>query len=285
MGDSKPTARLALGVVTFNNDAAQLAHLLRSVELAAREAAARAAVSLYVIDNGAESVWPAPPAPEVALRRLAPVGNVGFGHAMNLLMAAAFADEATGWFLCVNPDGVLHRRCLGELLLASGAAPGALVEARQFPEEHRKAYDAATMETPWASGACLLVPRALYEAVGGFDPNFFMYLEDIDLSWRARSAGFKVLVAPGALFGHSVLGRAPSPAVERFTLTSGRYLAFKWKGERFREWVEGLLVGRGLFASRAELPALPEPGAGRFDTFDTSVADFEHGFDFAPVRW
>jgi GT2 family glycosyltransferase len=121
--------------------------------------------------------------------------------------------------------------------------------------------------------------------VGGFDPNIFMYLEDVELSWRVRSAGFSVRLAPGALFGHSVLGRAPSPAVERFTLTSGRYLAFKWKGERFREWVEGLLVGRGLFASRAELPALPEPGAGRFDTFDTSVADFEHGFDFAPVRW
>ncbi|HEY0171437.1 MAG TPA: glycosyltransferase family 2 protein [Pyrinomonadaceae bacterium] len=282
MGDSETAAgagRLALGVVTFNNDAAQLAQLLRSVELAAREVGARSAVELYVIDNGAESVWPAS---GVALRRLQPVGNVGFGHAMNLLMAAAFADDSTGRFLCVNPDGVMHPRCLDELLRASELSPGALIEARQFPEEHMKSYDEATLETPWASGACLLIPRALYEAVGGFDVNFFMYLEDIDLSWRARSAGFKVLVAPGALFGHPVLGRAPSPAVERFTLTSGRYLAFKWKGERFREWVEGLLIERGLFASRAELPALPEPGAGRFDP---SVADFEHGFDFAPVRW
>lgn len=275
-------SKLALGVVTFNNDAAQLAHLLRSIELAARETRGRAGVGLYVIDNGAESVWPES---EVAVKRLPSVGNVGFGHAMNLLMAAAFADDSTGWFLCVNPDGVLHPRCLGELLRASELSPGALIEARQFPEEHRKIYDEATFETPWASGACLLIPRALYEAVGGFDANFFMYLEDIDLSWRARSAGFKVLIAPGALFGHSVLGRAPSPAVERFMLTSGRYLAFKWRGERFREWVEGLLVERGLFASRSGLPALPETGAGRSDTFDTSVADFEHGFDFAPVRW
>lgn len=282
MGDSEPASKLALGVVTFNNDAAQLAHLLRSIELAARGTGGRAAAELFVIDNGAESVWPAS---EVVLKRLPSVGNVGFGHAMNLLMAAAFADDSTGWFLCVNPDGVLHPRCLDELLRVSKATPGALVEARQFPEEHRKSYDEATFETPWASGACLLMPRALYEAVGGFDANFFMYLEDIDLSWRARAAGFKVLVAPGALFGHSVLGRAPSPAVERFMLTSGRYLAFKWKGERFREWVEGLLVERGLVASRAALPALPESGAGRFDTFDTSVADFEHGFDFAPVRW
>ena len=282
MGDSEPTPKLALGVVTFNNDARQLAHLLRSIELAARDAAGRAEAELHVIDNGAESDWPAS---GVALQRLKPVGNVGFGHAMNLLMESAFADERARWFVCVNPDGVLHRRCLSELLRASEETPGALVEARQFPEEHRKAYDAETLETPWASGACLLIPRELYEAVGGFDTNLFMYLEDIDLSWRARAAGFKVLVAPGALFGHSVLGRAPSPAVERFMLTSGRYLASKWGGARFREWVEGLLVERGLVASRAELPPLPGPGAGRFDAFDTSVADFEHGFDFAPVRW
>jgi GT2 family glycosyltransferase len=280
MDESNPPApKLALGVVTYNNDAAQLAHLLRSIDLAASKLGGRAAVEVYIIDNGTESAWPAS---EVALKRIEPVGNVGFGRAMNILMATAFSEAATRRFLCVNPDGVLHRRCLEELLHASEASPDALIEARQFPEEHRKTYDAETLESPWASGACLLIPRTIYEAVGGFDPNLFMYLEDIDLSWRARSAGFKVRLAPGALFGHSVLGREPSPAVERFSLTSGRYLAFKWRDEAFREWVEGLLVERGAYASRAELPPLPEPGAFKFDP---AVPDFGHSFDFAPVRW
>lgn len=284
MGESRTHAgagRLALGVVTYNNGPAQLAHLLRSVELSAAAAAGRAAVEVYAIDNGAESAWPAS---TVALRKAEPVGNVGFANGMNILMAAAFADARTRWFLCVNPDGVLHRRCLDELLAAGEANPGALVEARQFPEEHKKVYDARTLESPWASGACLLVPRRIYEAVGGFDPNFFMYHEDIDLSWRARSAGFSVRLAPGALFGHSVLDRRLSPAVEKFFLTSGRYLAHKWKCEGFREWVEGVMVERGLYPSRAALPPPPEPGPGA-GPLDPSVANFGHGFNFAPVRW
>lgn len=280
MADSnQPRAKLALGVVTYNNGAAQLSQLLRSIELASRRAAGRAAVEVYAIDNGAESAWPSSP---VVLKRFDSAGNVGFGRAMNLLMGAAFSDADAAWFLCVNPDGVLHHACLEALLSAAASSPEALIEARQFPEEHRKLYDAETLESPWASGACLLIPRKIYEAVGGFDPNIFMYLEDVDLSWRARSAGFPVRVAPGALFGHSVLERGLDRGVEKFFLTSGRYLAFKWKADAFRERAEALLVERGLYPSRAELPPLPDPGAGELNP---AVADFEHGFYFAPVRW
>src|SRR5687767_13126120 len=141
MGDAARPAgapKLALGVVTYNNDPAQLAHLLRSIGLAAAPLAGRADVEVHAIDNGAESSWPAS---EVMLRRVEPVGNVGFGRAMNILMAAAFAEPRTRWFICVNPDGVMHRRCLEELLGDSEANPDAIVEARQFPEEHKKVYD------------------------------------------------------------------------------------------------------------------------------------------------
>ncbi|HZG53654.1 MAG TPA: glycosyltransferase [Pyrinomonadaceae bacterium] len=274
---------MAIGVVTYNNPPPHLAQLLRSIELSAsRLNEPDISVRLYSIDNGAESLWPES---DIPLTRIASHGNIGFGRAMNLLMSEAFADPETEWFLCVNPDGIIHHRALGELLSSSKAQPGSLLEARQFPEEHAKAYDPVTLETSWASGACLLIRREIYETVGGFDPNFFMYLEDVDLSWRVRAAGFSVKVSPHALFGHAVLEREYAPNTDATFLLSGRYLARKWKNSQFLRWAERELVSRGHFRVKADLPPLPDP-AGISDSEILSVQpDFNNHFNFSSPRW
>lgn len=273
---------LAIGVVTFNNSKAQLAQLARSIELAVRHIEeAQVKINLFVIDNGRESCWPQSSIPS---RRIESHGNVGFGRGMNALMTAAFAESETEWFLCVNPDGVMHRRALKELLSSSRTHPDSLIEARQFPEEHVKPYDPQTLETPWATGACLLIRRRIFESLGGFDPNFFMYLEDIDLSWRARAAGFSVKVSPNALFGHAVLHRKPDPSVDKSFLLSGRYLAFKWKNSEFYEWAERELVKRKYYQSRSELPELNGLNTVAAET-STELADFKHYFHFSAPRW
>jgi GT2 family glycosyltransferase len=52
------------------------------------------------------------------------------------------------------------------------------------------------------SGACFAIRRQLFEALGGFDESFFMYVEDADLSLRARLAGYACLYVPCSVIRH-----------------------------------------------------------------------------------
>jgi len=54
----------------------------------------------------------------------------------------------------------------------------------------------------WVTGACMLVRREALERVGHFDPNFFMFLEDVDLCHRVRKKGWEVLYTPSAEVVH-----------------------------------------------------------------------------------
>ena len=54
------------------------------------------------------------------------------------------------------------------------------------------------------SGAALCLKRELYEKIGGFDEQFFMYLEDVDLCKRAHEAGYRVVYLPDAVITHAI---------------------------------------------------------------------------------
>ena len=51
-------------------------------------------------------------------------------------------------------------------------------------------------------GADMMMPRALFEKVGGFDPDFFMYAEEEELTWRIHSQGYDVVSVPQAKIIH-----------------------------------------------------------------------------------
>lgn len=67
-----------------------------------------------------------------------------------------------------------------------------------------------TVDVDWASGACLMVRTADYEAVGGLDASFFAHMEEIDLCWRLRRSGRRVVAVGDAAAFH--LGGGSLPA-------------------------------------------------------------------------
>jgi GT2 family glycosyltransferase len=280
------TLSMTIGIVLFNNSLAELRDFARTLHRAIarlREIEAQATpprstvISLRLHNNGDVAVDPAVLAPDARLT--SSPSNLGFARSHNLLMAEAFAEGThTDFYLVINPDGMLHPEALVEMVAAARRYGGrALVEAAQFPEELPKTFDALTFDTPWACAYCLLVPAAIYDAVGGFDENLFIYCEDVDLSWRARAAGYAVRYAPRALFHHCFNRPGTNNATRRWKLDSARYLAAKWGADKFMRELEGEMVSKGW--QPTALPAsLPPPSA-------SSVADFSHGLNFAPLRW
>src|SRR3989344_382179 len=57
-------------------------------------------------------------------------------------------------------------------------------------------------EIDFATGACMLVKREVFEKIGFFDDKYFLYLEDMDFSVRAQRSGFRILFQPKAVIWH-----------------------------------------------------------------------------------
>jgi GT2 family glycosyltransferase len=92
-------------------------------------------------------------------------------------------------------------------------AGGALVETE--PSAYQRARD-----VPWVSGCCLLVRRELFRELGGFDADYFMYVEDIDLCSRVRARGARVAYDPALKATHGERGgtRGAPEGISEFAL-------------------------------------------------------------------
>ena len=126
-------------------------------------------------------------------------GQIGFGEAHNFLFKAVAPKDC---FVVVNPDSIPLEGCLDALFETFERTSAGIVEARQWPSAHPKEYDIRSGDTPWASGAFCLIDSDIFSRIGGFDPVFFLYDEDVDLSWRVWLAGRRVLHEPRALCAH-----------------------------------------------------------------------------------
>lgn len=68
-------------------------------------------------------------------------------------------------------------------------------------ESDRGQYD-AVRDIFWGSGACLVIRKSVYEEAGGLDTGFFAHQEEIDLCWRLRSRGYRIVCTPASVVYH-----------------------------------------------------------------------------------
>ena len=274
----RPTS-VTIGIVAYKQTSAEIANLVHSIDKAAAAAGEDVRSSIVIFDNGLSLRRGQVPA-HVDL--MSNGRNDGFGRAHNRIMERAFGSGSDS-YVGVNPDGVLHRDCLANLIRMSQRHGGrALIEALQFPEEHPKFYHPETMECDWISGACFLISKEVWTAIKGFDENIFLYCEDVDLSWSARRCGYKTLTCPSALFYHDVSDRPYSEHVWREMLLAGRYLGHKWQSPTFLKKMERELLSGGLVKRKSALPKLDEADVLRNAT---EHANFGKMFSFTNTRW
>lgn len=171
-------------------------------------------------------------------RRVA-LPNVGFGRAANAGVAAceaayvvvANADtrfpagsvKAMGDYLAAHPAvgalGPLIRYPDGRLQLSARAFPSigqavghALFGLWKPDNRWTRAYRLTDWDhrsertVDWVSGCCVAVRRAAFTEVGGFDPAYFMFVEDVDLCYRLAQHGWQVVFAPVAEVTHAIGG-------------------------------------------------------------------------------
>jgi N-acetylglucosaminyl-diphospho-decaprenol L-rhamnosyltransferase len=108
----------------------------------------------------------------------------------------------------VDAGGVLYpsARRFPDMLEALGhGIVGQFWEGNPFSRRYRMTdWDhSGRREVDWVSGACFLARREAWDAVGGFDRSYFMYMEDVDLCWRLRAAGWSIAYEPAAQVTHT----------------------------------------------------------------------------------
>lgn len=147
--------------------------------------------------------------------------NVGFGTGVNAGVARALADGATD-MLVLNPDARIDEDSLAALAAATREDRLLLVSPVIRTPDGRTWFDGSDLylhdgatrgirrrdefagrdRVPWLTGACLWITREVWELTGGFADEFFLYWEDVDLSWRLRERGGRIAVVADAVAWH-----------------------------------------------------------------------------------
>ncbi|MFE7845378.1 glycosyltransferase family 2 protein [Microbacterium sp. NPDC057407] len=210
--------RTAVLVVSYGSSGMVLDNLRRT---ALPDDAVVVVVDNYTTDDERAAIR------EIASREgwqlVCPEHNLGFGAGMNAAAQRAAESDASAYVL-LNPDAYLEGDGVERLSSAVLAEPDAVIaplvvrpDGGHFSSEMELDLETGSMRrirdgrryaqsALWLSGACFAVSRELWERVGGFDDDYFLYWEDVDLSVRAARAGAHLRVDHGVRAVHSAGG-------------------------------------------------------------------------------
>jgi N-acetylglucosaminyl-diphospho-decaprenol L-rhamnosyltransferase len=259
---------------------------------------------VVLADNGSTDGSPERMAARYEYVRLLPTGgNIGYGPAAN----AGLAGLTEGYAVLANPDVVFEPGAIDELIRVAERWPRAATVGPAIRTPEGELYPSARdlprlstgighallgwawpanpwtaryrrerelpRERPagWLSGSCLLLDVAAFRSVGGFDPGYFMYFEDVDLAERLGRNGWLHVYAPSAVVvhegGHAT--RRDPHRMQRVHHTSAhRYLSGRYRGRRNAPLRGALRIGLGArmlvsyVSSRVAAGARFQRGAG-----------------------
>jgi len=249
-------------------------------------------IVIVVADNARNDVFVARLSRAASAGYLALEQNRGYGAGMNAGIASL--PEGIKWVLVSNPDVVLEVGAIDALVRAGSeddrigsVGPAILTDGMIYPSARAvpslrtgighalfaniwpgnpwtRAYrrdssgEAVRRDAGWLSGACVLVRKSAFDAIGGFDDGFFMYFEDVDLGYRLGKAGYRNVYEPAAVVTHTGAHSTTTESARMITAhheSALRFLSRKYSGRAL--WPVRTVLWIGLTARSAVLRRNP----------------------------
>jgi len=212
-------AAIATIIVVTHNSARFLERMISALEIQTETR-----WRLIIVDNAShESQRPLPALLPISATLIQNQENLGFAEANNIAAQAA----TTPYLVFLNPDAFPHPDWLEALISTAELYPEAgAIGSTQIRDGTRDIFDGAG-DVMHASGiayrasfgikrtappplgesfavcaAAMLLRRQAFEDAGRFDASYFCYFEDVDLCFRLRLAGWRIIQSPDAVVAH-----------------------------------------------------------------------------------
>lgn len=190
-----------------------VAHNSEKVLRASLDAISKTNVAEVVVVDCGSSDSTQKIASELENARIVAMGNEGYGRGNN----AGFVVASQNYILILNPDVLIDEDQLQRLFeFYTGLSKPAIVAPKMYHQSgglrvYRKdsRFEGDRSEVEKVCGAAMIMHRDLYERLGGFDENIFLYFEETDLCVRAKKSGADILVCGSAEVEHFKSGSTP----------------------------------------------------------------------------